>query len=265
MSRFGGNSKVYKCSLSWNLLITSVGVVGFGWDLVGDMADAPRCCPVKMSSIGDILRFGGNSKVYKCSLSWNLLITSVKVIGFWSNLVECMASVLWYCPVKMSSIRDMSRFGGNSKVYKCSLSWKTSVTLTDVVGFGWNLEKFMASMCWFRPVKMSKIWAVKKKMSSLLSVCFQLKSEFFWSLNNFSLSPWIPYKLGSSHSHYVYIQPCENGQNLRMSKNPSFFNSNPLSLSVNTLWVHKQQHSRIQPNLVRSTPGVCSFIPVNMS
>ena len=29
-SRFGGNSKVYKCSLSWNLLITSVGVVGFG-------------------------------------------------------------------------------------------------------------------------------------------------------------------------------------------------------------------------------------------
>ena len=29
-SRFGGNSKVYKCSLSWNQLITSVGVIGFG-------------------------------------------------------------------------------------------------------------------------------------------------------------------------------------------------------------------------------------------
>ena len=28
--RFGGNSKVYKCSLSWNRLITSVGVIGFG-------------------------------------------------------------------------------------------------------------------------------------------------------------------------------------------------------------------------------------------
>ena len=28
-SRFGGNSKVYKCSLSWNHLITSVGVDGF--------------------------------------------------------------------------------------------------------------------------------------------------------------------------------------------------------------------------------------------
>ena len=27
--RFGGNSKVYKCSLSWNQLITSVGVIGF--------------------------------------------------------------------------------------------------------------------------------------------------------------------------------------------------------------------------------------------
>ena len=29
-SRFGSNSKVYKCSLSWNRLITSVGVIGFG-------------------------------------------------------------------------------------------------------------------------------------------------------------------------------------------------------------------------------------------
>ena len=28
--RFGSNSKVYKCSLSWNHLITSVGVDGFG-------------------------------------------------------------------------------------------------------------------------------------------------------------------------------------------------------------------------------------------
>ena len=32
-------------------------------------------------------RFGGNSKVYKCSLSWNQLITSVNVVGFHSNLV----------------------------------------------------------------------------------------------------------------------------------------------------------------------------------
>ena len=28
--RFGSDSKVYKCSLSWNRLITSVGVDGFG-------------------------------------------------------------------------------------------------------------------------------------------------------------------------------------------------------------------------------------------
>ena len=32
-------------------------------------------------------RFGSNSKVYKCSLSWNQLITSVNVVGFHSNLV----------------------------------------------------------------------------------------------------------------------------------------------------------------------------------
>ena len=38
--------------------------------------------PVKMSSIGGGSRFGGNSKVYKCSLSWNRLITSVSVIEF---------------------------------------------------------------------------------------------------------------------------------------------------------------------------------------
>ena len=81
-SRFGGNSKVYKCSLSRNRLITSVGDIGFHSNLGGDMADAPRCCPVNMSSIGGGLRFGGNSKVYNCSLSWNRLITSVRVIGF---------------------------------------------------------------------------------------------------------------------------------------------------------------------------------------
>ena len=80
--RFGGNSKVYKCSLSRNQLITSVGVVGFHSILVGDMASVCRFSPVKMSSIGGGLRFGGNSKVYKCSLSWNRLITSVSVIRF---------------------------------------------------------------------------------------------------------------------------------------------------------------------------------------
>ena len=47
-----------------------------------------------------------------------------------------MASVCQCYPVNMSSIGGGSRFGGNSKVYKCSLSWKTSVTLTDGVGFG---------------------------------------------------------------------------------------------------------------------------------
>ena len=68
-SRFGGNSKVYKCSLSWNLLITSVNVAGFHSNLVGNMGSLCQCCPVKMNKIGGGLRFGGNSKVYKCSLS----------------------------------------------------------------------------------------------------------------------------------------------------------------------------------------------------
>ena len=80
--RFGGNSKVYKCSLSWNQLITSVNVVGFHSNLVGDMCTMCATCPVNMNSIGGGSRFGGNSKVYKCSLSWNHLITSVGVDGF---------------------------------------------------------------------------------------------------------------------------------------------------------------------------------------
>ena len=58
-----------------------------------------------MSSIGGGSRFGGNSKVYKCSLSWNRLITSVGVIGFGSNFVESMASVCRFIPVNMNSIR----------------------------------------------------------------------------------------------------------------------------------------------------------------
>ena len=67
-------------------------------------------------------RFGSDSKVYKCSLSWKLLVTWTSGNGFWSNLEECMVSVLWYCPVKMNSIGGGLRFGSDSKVYKCSLS-----------------------------------------------------------------------------------------------------------------------------------------------
>ena len=46
------------------------------------MASVCGFIPVKMSSIGGGLRFGGDSKVYKCSLSRNPLITSVGVDGF---------------------------------------------------------------------------------------------------------------------------------------------------------------------------------------
>ena len=58
------------------------------------MANVCRCYPVNMSSIGGGSRFGSDSKVYKCSLSWNQLITSVNVVGFYSNLVGDMASML---------------------------------------------------------------------------------------------------------------------------------------------------------------------------
>ena len=79
-------------------------------------------CPVNMSSIGDMLRFGGNSKVYKCSLSWNRLITQTDDVGFHSKLVWDMCTMCAIYPVNMSSIGGGLRFGGNSKVYKCSLS-----------------------------------------------------------------------------------------------------------------------------------------------
>ena len=80
--RFGGNSKVYKCSLSWNRLISWTNCNGFHSKLVGNMGSLCQCCPVKMSSIGGGSRFGSDSKVYKCSLSWNRLITSVDGDGF---------------------------------------------------------------------------------------------------------------------------------------------------------------------------------------
>ena len=97
-----GSSNVDYRSLSWNRLITSVGVIEFHSNLVGDMCTMCAICPVNMSSIGGGLRFGGNSKVYKCSLSWNRLITSVGVIEFHSNLVGGMADAPRCCPVNMS-------------------------------------------------------------------------------------------------------------------------------------------------------------------
>ena len=54
------------------------------------------------------------------------------LIKFGRGYGECV--VMLPCEYELN--RRGSRFGGNSKVYKCSLSWKTSVTLTDGVGFG---------------------------------------------------------------------------------------------------------------------------------
>ena len=99
-----------------------------------------------MSSIGGGLRFGGNSKVYKCSLSWNRLITQTDDVGFHSKLVWDMCTMCAIYPVNMSSIGGGLRFGGNSKVYKCSLSWNHLITSVRSDGFHSNLEKFMASM-----------------------------------------------------------------------------------------------------------------------
>ena len=90
--------------------------------MVEDMCTMCATCPVNMSSIGDMLRFGGNSKVYKCSLSWNRLITQTDDVGFHSKLVWDMCTMCAIYPVNMSSIGGGLRFGGNSKVYKCSLS-----------------------------------------------------------------------------------------------------------------------------------------------
>ena len=46
-----------------------------------------------------------------------------------------MGSVCGFSPVKMNSIGGGLRFGGDSKVYKCSLSWNQSITRTSVIGF----------------------------------------------------------------------------------------------------------------------------------
>ena len=89
-----GISNVDFRSLSWKLLVTRTDGIGFHSKLVWDMCTMCATCPVNMSSIGGGSRFGGNSKVYKCSLSWNQLITSVRSDGFHSNLVGDMASVL---------------------------------------------------------------------------------------------------------------------------------------------------------------------------
>ena len=142
-----GISNVDYRSLSWKSLVTWTNDIGFHWNLVGDMCTMCVACPVNMSSIGGGSRFGGNSKVYKCSLSWKLLVTRTDGVGFWWNLVGDMASVLWCYSVKMSSIGGGLRFGGNSKVYKCSLSWNRLITSVSGVGFHSNLVGDMWRVC----------------------------------------------------------------------------------------------------------------------
>ena len=77
----------------------------------------------------------GISNVDFRSLSWKSLVTRTDGIEFHSNLVGDMCTMCATCAVKMSSIGGGSRFGGNSKVYKCSLSWNQSITWTNGNGF----------------------------------------------------------------------------------------------------------------------------------
>ena len=77
-----GISNVDFRSLSWKSLVTWTDDIEIHSNFVGDMCTMCATCPVKMNSIGGGSRFGGNSKVYKCSLSWNRLITSVGGVGF---------------------------------------------------------------------------------------------------------------------------------------------------------------------------------------
>ena len=69
------------------------------------------------------------------SLSWKSLVTRTDGIEFHSNLVGDMCTMCAIYSVDMSSIGGGSRFGGNSKVYKCSLSWNQSITWTNGNGF----------------------------------------------------------------------------------------------------------------------------------
>ena len=131
-----GISNVDYRSLSWKSLVTRTDGIEFHSNFVGDMCTMCATCAVKMSSIGGGSRFGGNSKVYKCSLSWNRLITRTDDVGFHSNLVRDMCTMCAICPVNMSSIGGGSRFGSDSKVYKCSLSRNLLITSVSGVGFG---------------------------------------------------------------------------------------------------------------------------------
>ena len=77
----------------------------------------------------------GISNVDFRSLSWKSLVTRTDGIEFHSNLVGDMCTMCAIYSVDMSSIGGGSRFGGNSKVYKCSLSWNQSITWTNGNGF----------------------------------------------------------------------------------------------------------------------------------
>ena len=78
----------------------------------------------------------GGQKIHVFGVGIKTSVTWVHCVGFGSNLVEDMGSVCQCCPVNMSSIGGGSRFGGDSKVYKCSLSRNQSITQTSVIGFG---------------------------------------------------------------------------------------------------------------------------------
>ena len=77
----------------------------------------------------------GDSNVDFRSLSWKSLVTRTDGIEFHSNLVGDMCTMCAIYSVDRSSIGGGSRFAGNSKVSKCSLSWNQSITWTNGKGF----------------------------------------------------------------------------------------------------------------------------------
>ena len=88
----------------------------------------------------------------------------------------------------------------------------------SVHGFHPNSNRVTPTMSSSYPVKMSKIWGIKKNVI-YFGVFTDSHSEVqLWVTYNSNDWPWISTKFGMKHSHCTLIHPCEYEQNLRNQK-----------------------------------------------
>ena len=149
------------------------------------------------------------------------LITSAYHHGFHPNLIRVTPTMCTFSPVKMVKIWENKKYHLLWCFHRQSLRSVTLgslITIMNVHGFHPNSNWVTPTMSSSYPVKMVKIWGIKKYH---LLWCFHWKvtqkCNFGVTYNYYECS-WISTKFDTKHSHCTLIRPCEYEWNLRNQK-----------------------------------------------